>query len=45
MLPQMKEAAGATEELKARDQMAWVCLVNNCKTRVEEILLSDLIYR
>ena len=44
-LPQMMKAAGVTEELKARDQMAWVCLVNNCKTRVEEILLSDLIYR
>lgn len=44
MLPQMMEAAGVTEELKARDQMAWVGLVNNCKARVEEIIYSDLIY-
>ena len=43
MLPQM-EAAGVTEELKARDQMAWVGLVNNCRARVEEIIFSELIY-
>ena len=44
MLPQMMEAAGVTEELKARDQMAWVGLVNNCRARVEEIIFSELIY-
>ena len=44
MLPQMMEAAGVTEELKARDQMAWVGLVNNCRARVEEIIMADLIY-
>ena len=44
MLPQMMEAAGVTEELKARDQMAWVGLVNNCRARVEEIIMTDLIY-
>ena len=38
------KAAGVTEELKARDQMAWVGLMNNCKARVEEIILSELIY-
>ncbi len=44
MLPQMMEAAGVTEELKARDQMTWVGLVNNCRVRVEEIIMADLIY-
>lgn len=44
MLPQMMKAAGVTEELKARNQMAWIGLVNNCKTQVEEIIFSDLIY-
>ena len=44
MMPQMAKAAGATEELKARDQMAWVGLMNNCKARVEEIIQADLIY-
>lgn len=44
MLPQMMEAAGVTEELKARDQMEWVGLVNNCRARVEEIIFTELIY-
>ena len=44
MMPQMAKAAGATEELKSRDQMAWVGLMNNCKARVEEIIRADLIY-
>ena len=44
ILPQMMKAAGVTEELKARDQMAWVGLVNNCRARVDEIILSELVY-
>ena len=44
MMPEMAKAAGATEELKARDQMAWVGLMNNCKARVEEIIRAELIY-
>ena len=44
MMPEMAKAAGATEELKARDQMAWVGLMNSCKARVEEIIRADLIY-
>ncbi|MEZ3502757.1 MAG: TnpV protein [Lachnospiraceae bacterium] len=44
MIPQMAEAAGASEELKARDQMAWVRLMNNCKARVEEIICAEIIY-
>ena len=44
LMPQLAKAAGATEELKAHDQMAWVGLMNNCKTRVEEIIRDELIY-
>jgi len=44
LLPQMMKAAGVTEELKARDQMAWVGLMNNCIARAEEIILAGLIY-
>jgi len=44
MLPQMAKSAGATEELKARDQMAWVGLVNNCKARVEEMILAEIVF-
>ena len=44
LLPEMMKAAGVTEELKARDQMAWVELMNNCIARADEIILADLIY-
>ena len=39
----MMEAAGVTEELKARDPMRWVGLMNTLKAQVEEILYSELI--
>ena len=38
MLPRMMEAAGVTEELKARDPMRWVGLMNTLKTQAEEII-------
>ena len=44
LLPQLMKVAGVTEELKARDQMAWVGLVNNCRARADEIILADLVY-
>ena len=44
MMPQLAKAAGATEQLKASDQMAWVGLMNSCKAQAEEIIMSELIY-
>ena len=44
LLPQMMKDAGVTVELKIRDQMAWVGLMNNYKARVEEIIFLELIY-
>lgn len=44
MLPRMMEAAGVTEELKARDPMRWVELMNTLKAQVEEVLLQELVY-
>ena len=44
MIPQLAKAAGATEQLKASDQMKWVGLMNACKAQAEEIILSELIY-
>ena len=44
LLPQMMNASGVTEELKALDQMAWVGMVNNCRARVDEIIFAELIY-
>jgi len=43
LLPQKMKATGVTEELKARDQMAWVGLVNNCKAGVEENIYAESI--
>ena len=42
---QMAKEQGVTEELKARDQMAWVQSMNNIRAAAEEIVLRDLIYR
>ena len=39
-MPRLAESAGATEELKARDPMQWVGLMNTCKAQAEEILLA-----
>jgi len=44
MLPRMAAAAGVTEELKARDQMAWVGRMNMLRAQVEEMIRADLIY-
>ncbi len=43
MLPRMMEAAGVTEELKARDPMHWVGLMNTLKAQAEEIIRNELI--
>ena len=44
MLPRMMEAAGVTEELKARDPMRWVGLMNTLKAQAEETIVQELIY-
>lgn len=43
MLPRMMEAAGVTDELKARDPMRWVGLMNTLKAQAEEIILLELV--
>ena len=40
----MMEAAGVTEELKARDPMRWVELMNTLKAQAEEVIFQELIY-
>ena len=42
---QMAEREGVTEQLKSRDQMAWVQAMNSIRNRAEEIVLSDYIYQ
>ena len=41
----MKEAEGITEELKSQDQMEWVRSMNSIRSRAEEIIRADMIYR
>ena len=41
---QMKAAWGVTEELKAKDQMAWLQQMNNIRQVAEEIVMKELIY-
>ena len=38
------EQEGITEELKSRDQMEWVRRANNVRSRVDEIILNELVY-
>ena len=44
MVIAMKKQQGITEELKARDQLAWVGAMNNIRNAAEEIILRELIY-
>ena len=44
LVKQLAKQEGVTEELKRRDQMAWVGAMNNIRDRVNEIVLNDLIY-
>ena len=41
---QMQEAEGATEALKAADQLEWVRRMNSIRNRAEEIIKSELIF-
>ena len=43
MTKQMAAAQGITEDLKAKDQMAWVVAMNNIRNAAEEIIFTELI--
>ena len=44
LVKQMAEAEGVTEQLKADNQMEWVCRMNNIRSRAMEMVNNDLIY-
>ena len=44
LVTQLAEKEGINEQLKARDQIAWVGAMNNIHNRAEEIILQELIY-
>ena len=45
LIKDMVVKQGITEELKARDQIAWVGAMNNIRHSAEEILYKDLLFR
>ena len=44
LMDQMATREGVTEQLKAKDQMAWMQAMNSIRNRAEEIVLAELIY-
>lgn len=44
LVKQFQKTEGVTEDLKRKDQMAWVGAMNSIYNRVDEIILHDLIY-
>ena len=43
MIPQMAKEAGVTEELKMKDQLRWVGMMNAIKGQVEEIIWNEIV--
>ena len=44
LISQYKTTEGITEQLKANDQLEWVCRINSICYRATETVNSDLIY-
>ena len=44
LIKDMVVKQGITEELKAKDQMAWVGAMNNIRHSAEEFVLRDFVY-
>ena len=45
IIRQMQENEGITEALKRQDTMLWVQSMNSIRSRAEEIVLSEIVYR
>ena len=45
IIRQMQEKEGITEALKRQDAMLWVRSMNSIRSRAEEIVLSEIVYR
>ena len=44
IVSEMAKSQEVTEELKAKDQMLWLQLMNNIRQAAEEIVMSELVY-
>ena len=42
--PALARASGATEALKAANQMKWVRIMNACKAQTEEVFFQEIIF-
>lgn len=41
---EMAKKQGITEQLKTKDMMRWIRMMNNIQACVDEIVLNDIIY-
>ncbi len=44
LVTQMKEVEGVTEQLKEKNQLEWVCRMQNIEARTREFVTTELIY-
>ena len=44
LMTRLKAKNNVTEELKAKDQMKWVGMMNSLKNQAEEMILTELVY-
>ena len=44
LVKEYAEKEGVTEQLKAADQMAWVCRMNNIRERATEVVNSEVVF-
>ena len=44
LVEHMKEAEGVTEQLKEKNQLDWVCRMQNIEARAREVVTTELIY-
>jgi len=45
LVEQMKQTEGVTEELKEKNQMEWICRMQNIEARARESVCNELIYK
>ena len=44
LVEQMKQTEGVTEQLKDKNQLEWLCRMQNIEARAREIICEELIY-
>ena len=44
LIKEMARKQGVTEELKGKDMMKWIRLMNNIRACADEIVLNDIVY-